>query len=223
MFDKIAANYDIINHILSLGIDISWRKKAAGMLKPFQNGRILDVACGTADFSIEIYNTVKPGQITGIDISEEMIEAGQKKINKKGLGGKIRLFNRNALNTGFDNEYFDAAGIAFGIRNISDRTKALNELQRVIKKEGMLVILEFSLPHGKLAGSLYKFYLNKFVPLTGGLLSLNYKAYKYLSQSITSFPAKEQFCELIRSCGFTVAQATPLSYGIVTLYVALRH
>jgi len=222
MFDKIAANYDIINHILSLGIDISWRKKAAVMLKPFQNGRILDIACGTADFSIEIYNTIKPGQITGIDISEEMIEAGQKKINKKGMGEKIRLFNRNALNTGFDNEYFDAAGIAFGIRNISDRTKALNEIQRVIKKEGMLVILEFSLPHGKLTRRLYNFYLNKFVPLAGGLLSFNYKAYKYLSQSITSFPPKDQFCKLINSCGFTVTQATPLSYGIVTLYVALK-
>lgn len=188
----------------------------------FNPKTILDVACGTADFSLSVRKRAKAAQITGIDISQEMLDIGRKKIKKKGLSDNIKLVSGDAEQLVFESSTFDAAAIAFGIRNIRNKEKTLTEIYRVLKPQGILIILEFSMPHNKIFRNLYAFYLYRILPTIGGTISGNYPAYKYFMQSVRTFPNPEVFSRMIQCNGFTVRLSKPLTGGIAWIYLAKK-
>jgi demethylmenaquinone methyltransferase / 2-methoxy-6-polyprenyl-1,4-benzoquinol methylase len=223
MFNQIAQRYDAINHILSAGIDRCWRKKAARLLQKYEPQNILDLASGTADFALAICKAIKNANVTGIDISEEMLKIGRVKILKKGLEQRIRLDPGDAEQTGFNDVSFDAATIAFGIRNIQNTNKALREMHRVLKGQGVLLILEFSMPRSGLFAKIYTFYFNHILPLLGGLISGNYTAYNYFISSVKKFPLPEKFIEQLQSCGFQIEVSRPLTGGVAWIYLVRKY
>ncbi|MBN2481099.1 MAG: bifunctional demethylmenaquinone methyltransferase/2-methoxy-6-polyprenyl-1,4-benzoquinol methylase UbiE [Bacteroidales bacterium] len=222
MFDQIAYRYDMINHILSLGTDRIWRRKAAGMLARYQPDTILDVACGTADSTIAIHHATGSSKITGIDISEEMLQIGQKKVLMKQLSGKITLTNCRAEQICFADSSFDAAAVLFGIRNFQDRDQALHEMHRVLKPQGVLLIVEFSLPRSRLVNILYKSYFLHILPVIGGFLSGNVNAYRYFVQSVREFPEPFRFCGQLENHGFTIQTSRQLTFGIAWIYLVKK-
>ncbi|MBN1158752.1 MAG: bifunctional demethylmenaquinone methyltransferase/2-methoxy-6-polyprenyl-1,4-benzoquinol methylase UbiE [Bacteroidales bacterium] len=222
MFDQIASRYDRINHILSLGTDRIWRKKAAGMLAKYHPETVLDVACGTADSAISIQRSTGSSQITGIDISGEMLQIGHKKIRRKQLSDKIDLIECNAEQLCFAESSFDAATVLFGIRNFHDRELSLREIHRVLRKQGVLLIVEFSLPRNQLLSALYKLYFFRMLPGIGGMLSGNGDAYRYFVQSVRDFPGPDRFCQMLEKSGFRVRISRPLTFGIAWIYLAQK-
>ena len=188
MFDNIAPWYDFLNHFLSLGIDYSWRKKAIKVLAKAQPKIILDVATGTADFAIEANKQLQPEKVVGIDISNEMLEVGRKKIAKKNLGKRIELQLGDSENLPFPNNTFDAVTVAFGVRNFENLEKGMKEMNRVLKPGGTVVVLEFSRPTLFPFKQFYNFYFKNILPLIGRLTSKDPKAYNYLYESVQVFP-----------------------------------
>jgi demethylmenaquinone methyltransferase/2-methoxy-6-polyprenyl-1,4-benzoquinol methylase len=218
MFNNIAKRYDFLNHFLSLGIDKIWRKKAINCLKDINAGQILDVATGTADLAIESLR-LKPKKIIGIDISEQMLEIGKQKIQKKNLDHIISLQKGDSENLQFENSVFDAITVAFGVRNFEDLTKGLAEMYRVLKPKGRAVILEFSKPYKFPVKQFYAFYFKAVLPLIGRMVSKDNSAYTYLPDSVMQFPEKEDFINQLKSAGFTNCSYKSLSFGIATIYV----
>jgi demethylmenaquinone methyltransferase/2-methoxy-6-polyprenyl-1,4-benzoquinol methylase len=218
MFNNIARRYDFLNHFLSLGIDKIWRKKAINCLKDINVGQILDVATGTADLAIESLR-LKPKKIIGIDISEQMLEIGKQKIQKKNIDHIITLQKGDSENINFDNNTFDAITVAFGVRNFEDLTKGLAEMYRVLKPKGRAVILEFSKPHKFPVKQFYAFYFKAVLPLIGRMVSKDNSAYTYLPDSVMQFPEKEDFLNQLKSAGFTNCSYKSLSFGIATIYI----
>ncbi|MBL1231381.1 MAG: bifunctional demethylmenaquinone methyltransferase/2-methoxy-6-polyprenyl-1,4-benzoquinol methylase UbiE [Flavobacteriales bacterium] len=219
MFNNISHKYDFLNHFLSLGIDILWRKKAVRMLAPHQPKKILDIATGTADFAIEALK-LNPDEIIGIDISEGMLNVGKEKIKKKGVDNIISLELGDSENLRFETAYFDAYTVAFGVRNFENLEKGLIEMLRVLKPNGTGIILEFSKPRKFPIKQLYNFYFNKILPGIGKMVSKDTAAYTYLPESVYAFPDGEDFVQLLKKIGYKNAKATTLLFGIATIYKA---
>lgn len=220
MFDAIAYRYDFLNRFLSAGIDLTWRKKALAQLKGLKVTHLLDVATGTADIAIMAMEQLKPApdHITGIDISDGMLDLGRKKLVTKGLSKKITLLNGDSEAINFAANTFDAITVAFGVRNFANLKKGLAEMLRVMKPGGRLVILEFSKP--KLPGikNLYNLYTRIIAPQAGKWIAGNQKAYKYLNDSINAFPEGQQFVDIMKETGYKDCYKKTLSFGICTIY-----
>jgi len=221
MFDNIAPRYDFLNHFLSLGIDKRWRKKAISLLQDEQPKIILDIATGTADFAIEAL-TLQPHVIKGIDISDEMLQIGRKKIKKINAGKKIELLAGDSEKINFDDNSFDAITIGFGVRNFENLSKGLTEIFRVLKKNGTLVILEFSTPEKFPVRQLYLFYFHNILPLLGKIISKDDRAYHYLPESVKAFPPGKDFIKLLNETGFTDTKCIPLTFGIASIYTGKK-
>ena len=218
MFDQIAFRYDFLNRFLSGGIDVYWRKRAIKELKSIQPRQVLDVATGTADLAIMMHKYLRPEKITGIDISEGMLQLGRQKVDKLLLNKQIELLKGDSEAINFPNEAFDAITVSFGIRNFENLEKGLSEMYRVLKPGGKVMILEFSRPKKTGFKSLYNLYMNIIAPRAGQWLSKNKDAYKYLNQSIKAFPEGETFLHILQQVGFTDTTLKRLSLGICTIY-----
>lgn len=221
MFDNISRRYDFLNHFLSLGIDVSWRKKAIKMLAPHKPKVILDIATGTGDFALQAMS-LNPEQIVGVDISEGMMTYGRQKIAKKGLGQKIQLQYGDSENLEFEDNKFDAVIVSFGVRNFENLPKGLSEMYRVLKPGGMAVILEFSKPQRFPFKQLYGFYFNLILPTIGKLVSKDNSAYSYLPESVQQFPHGAAFIEKLQQIGFKDNLCKPLTFGISSIYLAKK-
>lgn len=220
MFDNIAHSYDQLNHILSFGIDILWRKKAIRMLKKRNPETILDVATGTGDFAIEAARMgVNAKKIVGVDISNGMLDIGRQKMKKKGLDSLIEMKYGDSENLPFDDASFDAYTAAFGVRNFENLEAGLTEMYRVLKPGGAGFILEFSKPTSFPIKQLYWFYFKAILPIIGKLLSKDNRAYTYLPESVAAFPEGDQFLEIMKKCGYTNVKRKSLTGGIATIYV----
>jgi demethylmenaquinone methyltransferase/2-methoxy-6-polyprenyl-1,4-benzoquinol methylase len=219
MFDSIAYRYDILNHLLSSGLDILWRKKAIRLLAEYHPNQILDVATGTADLAIEAAH-LQPQRIVGVDISEKMLERARVKIQKKNLNQVIALQACAAEKLPFSNETFDVAMAAFGVRNFENLNTGLAEFYRVLKDGGIALVLEFSRPKKFPIQQLYNFYSKTLLPTLGGLISKNKTAYEYLPNTVAEFPDGEDFCNILRSVGFSKVEFYTQTFGIATIYIA---
>lgn len=221
MFNNIAHRYDFLNHFLSAGIDYSWRKKAIRLLGESNPKIILDVASGTGDLAIEAMK-LNPDQIIGVDIADDMLEIGREKLKKKGLTSVIKLQNGDSEALQFPDEQFDAAMVAFGVRNFENLEKGLSEMFRVIRPGGMVMVLEFSKPKRFPIKQLYSFYFRFILPPLGRLISGDSGAYTYLPDSVGAFPDGQKFNGLLEKVGFRNGVIRPLSFGISTIYTATK-
>jgi len=217
MFDNIAGRYDLLNRVLSLRIDVAWRNRAIRLLKQYRPQHILDVACGTGDFSIA---ALKSGatRVTGVDISEKMLAAGRVKLEKKALDDRITLVSGDSEQLDFADNSFDAVTVAFGVRNFEHLDKGLAEICRVLKPGAPVVILEFSKPASFPVKQLYHFYFSTILPLIGRLVSGDARAYTYLFESVSAFPEGEDFLQHLRKAGFRACSSKRLTFGICSLY-----
>ena len=220
MFDKIAFRYDFLNRFLSAGIDVGWRKKAIKQLIPLDPKNILDVATGTGDFAITSYEILKPEKITGIDISDGMLEIGRKKIAKAGLENSIELIKGDSEAILFDDNSFDAVTVAFGVRNFENIEKGLSEIKRVLKPGGKLIVLECTKPSLPVIKQLYHFYMKFVTPKIGKIIAKNNEAYQYLNDSVLQFPEKESFIHILNQSDYRNAFYKTLTLGICTIYCA---
>ena len=221
MFDEIAGQYDFLNHALSFGLDKYWRKKGILALKEFKPRKILDIATGTGDLALEAYRLLKPERITGIDISEKMMDIGREKVSKAGLSEIINFEYQNCTCLQLDSDSFDAAIVAFGIRNFEDLDKGLQEIHRVLHSGGMLMILELSSPERFPMKQLYRIY-SGLIPKIGQLISHNKEAYKYLPKSISAFPQNAEMVEILKKNGFIETQFRKLTGGVCSMYLARK-
>lgn len=220
MFNKISGSYDFLNHFLSFGIDIVWRKKALKNLKALNPEKVLDVATGTGDFAVEISKALNPKKIVGLDISEGMLNIGREKIKNKKLDHLIEFTVGDSENLPFSNNQFNAITVAFGVRNFENLEKGLADMHRVLHPKGKTVILEFSKPKNNwFIRALYSFYLTKLLPFFGKLVSGEKHAYKYLADSVMAFPDDEDFMKIMRNAGFSNVQQQKLTFGICSVYL----
>jgi demethylmenaquinone methyltransferase/2-methoxy-6-polyprenyl-1,4-benzoquinol methylase len=222
MFDNIAPNYDLLNRVLSLGIDTIWRKKAIRTIKKQQPTHLLDIATGTADLAIEANKMLNPDHITGIDISHEMLEYGRKKLEKQGLSDKISLVKDDSENLSFPDASFDVATASFGVRNFGDLDKGLSEINRVLEPGGQLIVLEFTKPVTFPFKQLFNIYFKYFLPVIGKFKSKDSRAYKYLYESVQAFPDYDQFLDRMKKAGFSNCSYTKLSLGICAIYQGFK-
>ena len=221
MFNNISGKYDLLNHTLSLGIDILWRKKAIKLLAPYKPQRILDIATGTADFAIEAMS-LKPEQVIGVDISEGMLEVGKQKISKKQLQEVIQLELGDSENLRFEDNIFDAVIVAFGVRNYEHLEKGLSEMFRVTKPGGHVMIIEFSKPQRFPVKQLYNFYFKSILPNIGKYVSKDDAAYTYLPESVEAFPDGKDFLSILKKVGYKETKWIPLTLGISSIYWARK-
>lgn len=221
MFDNISHRYDFLNHFLSLGIDKSWRKKAIRILEPLHPQYILDVATGTGDFALQAL-VLKPKQITGIDISEGMLEIGRKKVRDRNLSAIIDLIHGDSENLPFEENKFDAVTVAFGVRNFENLKRGMREICRVLKPGGTLVVLEFSKPSRFPFKQVYNFYFKYILPKIGSAVSNDKAAYTYLPKSVEAFPDGEDFLHILQEVGFKNTQCSSLTFGISSIYTGTK-
>lgn len=221
MFNNIAHRYDFLNRSLSMGIDVLWRKKMIAQLKAMQAKVILDVATGTGDVALEAMS-LKPTRIVGIDISTGMLEIGRVKVEKRGLSAVIELVEGDSENLPFEDGTFDAVTVAFGVRNFENLQKGLLEINRVLRKDGKLVVLEFSQPRSFPIKQLYWFYFNNILPVFGKMLSKDASAYTYLPESVKVFPDGENFIAEMKKARFQTTFRRPLTFGIATIYTGIK-
>ena len=217
MFNNIAMRYDFLNSFLSLGIHKGWRKKCVQLLASKQPKVILDVATGTADFAIECAK-LKPEKIIGIDISDGMMEYGRKKLLDLNLQQLISLENGNAETVTYPDNTFDAIVVGFGVRNFQNLEKGLNNLFRILKPGGQIVILEFSYPRNIFVKAGYNFYFSYVTPLVGKIFSSDKRAYSYLTESVKAFPNNEKFVNIMNDCGYKKTSFKSLSFGVAAIY-----
>jgi demethylmenaquinone methyltransferase/2-methoxy-6-polyprenyl-1,4-benzoquinol methylase len=222
MFDDIAFRYDFLNHFMSLGIDVYWRKRALRFLKQDRPKLMLDVATGTGDFAIMAKKKLHPEKIIGIDISEGMLEVGRQKIAKLGLEHKITLQSGDSETISFPDQTFDAITVAFGVRNFENLEKGLGEMRRVLKPGAKLIILEFSNPTVFPIKQLYNLYFRYITPLIGKFVAKSKAAYSYLPESVKAFPQGEVMCNILTNTGFQAVTCKKLTFGICSIYCATR-
>ena len=221
LFDSIAHRYDLLNHVLSGGIDFYWRWRAIEHLKDARPGRILDVATGTGDFAIAALR-LHPDAIVGVDIAEEMLKRGREKLRRRGFDSIITLRNCEAENLPFADGEFDAAIVAFGVRNFENLERGLREMHRVLKPGGKVVILEFSRPARFPFKQLYFFYFRNILPFIGGIVSKNKEAYAYLPDTVLRFPEGGRFLASLGAAGFNQSSQDRLTFGIATIYSGMK-
>lgn len=221
MFDTISGNYDGLNRVISFGIDIKWRKKVVKLVKKTNPKKILDVATGTGDLAI---NLVKTGanEIIGLDISAGMLEVGKNKIKAKKLDQVITMVKADSENLPYSDNYFDAITVAFGVRNFENLETGLSEIFRVLKPDGIFVVLETSVPTKTPYKQGYKFYSTKILPLIGRIFSKDRSAYSYLSESAAAFPYGEAFNNILKKIGFIDVVDNPQTFGVATIYTAKK-
>lgn len=219
MFNSIAHSYDFLNRLLSLGIDKTWRKRAVRKLQKYNPTHILDIATGTGDFAIAIARKMPLSSVVGVDISENMLAKAEQKILKKRLAHQITVDVGDSENLHFSEASFDAVTVAFGVRNFENFNRGLSEIYRVLKPNGVAVILEFSKPTQFPIKQLYFFYFKKIVPIIGTLFSKDMGAYTYLPESVDVFPYGNAFVKHVTHAGFSKTMHFPLSFGIVSLYI----
>lgn len=221
MFDSIAPSYDFLNHFLSFGIDKCWRKKLRKTVGTVRNEKILDIATGTGDLAFELIK-LNPDKITGIDISEKMLAVAGEKAKRKKINQIIEFQYGDSEKLQFENDCFDLVSIAFGMRNFENMDKALTEIIRVIKKGGMLAILEFSKPVSFPFKQLYYIYFKAWLPLTGRIVSKHRRAYAYLPESVSGFPDGKAFMDYLGKAGFINIKQKRLTGGVATLYISQK-
>jgi len=221
MFNTIAPRYDFMNRLLTLRIDVKWRRKAVGLVKQNAPQYILDVATGTGDFAIEMAHILSPEKIIGIDIADGMLELGRKKIHNKGLDSLIEMQEADSENLPFGDNSFDLAGSSFGVRNFEDLEKGLGEMLRVLKPGGRILILEASDPKNMPLKGLYTAYMRRICPAIAGVFSEN-RAYDYLNRSVAAFPTGSEFTAILQKVGFTEASCIPLTLGVASIYIAKK-
>ncbi len=219
MFNNISKNYDGLNRVISLGIDVKWRKKVVEIVGKNNPKQILDIATGTGDLALMMAD-LQPDKIIGLDISEGMLEVGKQKIAKVNLSNKIEMIVGDSEDMPFDDNTFDAITVSFGVRNFANLDKGIKEIARVLKPTGVLVILETSNPTKFPFKQGYKLYTNLFLPLVGKLFSKDKVAYSYLSESANSFPFGAAFNNILQKNGFTNTKDTPVTFGVATIYTA---
>lgn len=222
MFDNIAPKYDLLNHTLSMSIDRVWRRRVVGEVRRAKPGRILDVATGTGDLAIAMARRIRDVQVLGVDLSEQMLAVARRKIEARGLDGRIVLDRGDAERLAVADASVDVATVAFGVRNFGDLGAGLRELARTIKPRGKVVILEFSRPRNRVFRALYEFYSYKILPRIGGLVSRDKRAYEYLPASVGEFPAPEEFMAMMARAGFRNCRARSQSFGIAQIYIGER-
>ena len=224
MFNAIAKSYDRVNRCMTMGLDLYWRRKVASFFPRSKNLHVLDCATGTGDQLLSLLSCVPSIEnITGIDLAEEMLAIGQKKVDKHPLSHKAKLLRACALSLPFSPESFDCITLSFGIRNVTQVKDCLHELLRVLKPGGKLLILETSLPQNKLLRFMHLSYIRKVLPSIGGWISKRTDAYTYLNKTAETFPCGKAFCELLLQAGFENPKAHPLTFGAVSIYVADKH
>ena len=221
MFDTISENYDRLNRVISFGIDVKWRKKVLQIVTRSNPKTILDIATGTGDLAILMAQTKAP-KIIGLDISAGMLEVGKKKIQYKNLSNTIEMVLADSEEMPFEDSYFDAITVAFGVRNFENLEKGLAEILRVLKPNGVFVILETSVPDKNPYKQGYTFYSKNILPIIGKLFSKDNVAYGYLSESAAAFPYGEALNNILREIGFIEVKAMPQTFGVATIYSATK-
>jgi demethylmenaquinone methyltransferase/2-methoxy-6-polyprenyl-1,4-benzoquinol methylase len=221
MFDNISPKYDFLNHILSLGIDRIWRRKAINLLKEDQPKLILDIATGTGDFAIAALK-LNPDKVIGVDISAGMLEVGKKKMIKRNLTDKIEMQLGDSEGLEFEENKFDAVIVAFGVRNFEHLEEGLADMLRVLKEGGKVVILEFSQPRVFPLKQLYNFYFRWILPKIGRLISKDQSAYTYLPESVNAFPDGDAFLKIMNSVGYKKTTCKSLTFGISSIYTGVK-
>lgn len=219
MFNDIAPTYDKLNHLLSLNVDKSWRKKAVRRIMENKPQRLLDIACGTGDFAIALAQAGVP-EVTGIDISEGMLEVGRQKVAQLGLNIEMKVDDSESLS--MPDNSIDAISVAFGVRNFEHLQVGLNEMQRVLRPGGLVCVLELSVPTNPILLWGYKLYFLHVLPFFGGLVSGNREAYKYLPDSVLKFPKPEAFCGMLRTAGFEQVEAHALTFGLCRMFIGIK-
>lgn len=221
MFNNISGSYDFLNHFFSMGIDILWRKKAIRILKKENPKVILDVATGTGDFAIEAL-ACNPDKVMGVDISEGMLTVGKQKMAKNPKYSKIELQYGDSENLPFENETFDAVTVSFGVRNFENTAKGLSDMLRVLKPNGLAVIIEFSKPKKFPIKQLYWFYFRVIMPILGKIISKDNAAYTYLPESVKAFPEGQEFLDIMNKCGYKDTKNILLTGGIASIYLGRK-
>lgn len=221
MFDNIAKSYDFLNHFLSLGIDIWWRKQAVRKLKVHQPKVILDIATGTGDFALAM-RTLNPDKIVGVDISAGMLEIGKRKIKKAKCDDKITFELGDSEQLNFQDNTFDAVTATFGVRNYENLEKGLGDMLRVLQPNGTLLILEFSKPTVFPFKQIYNLYFQYLLPAVGKLISNDNSAYKYLPKSVSQFPCGDEFVRILEKVGYKEVSVKPLTFGVCSIYMAKK-
>ncbi len=222
MFDHIAPTYDRLNHRLSWDIDRGWRRKAIAQLQPYSPQTVLDVATGTGDFALLAADMLRPRQLTGVDISEGMMEIGRQKVAQRGLQKMITFAKEDCLHLSFADDSYDAVTAAFGIRNFSDLDQGLREMCRVLRPGGHLSIVELTTPVSFPMKQLFRIYSHTVLPIYGRLISHDDSAYSYLTRTIEAFPQGERMVDILHQAGFSQAQFKRLTFGICTMYLATK-
>ncbi len=221
LFDAIAYRYDLLNHLLSGGVDFYWRRRAIEHLRALHPGRILDVATGTADFAIAALRSGAQ-EVVGIDIAEEMLHVGRRKVDRRGLSRQIRLMSGEAEHLAFADGSFDAAIVAFGARNFENLEKGITEMQRVLRTGGKIVVLEFSRPQAFPFKQLYFFYFRRILPFIGRIISGHSDAYTYLPASVMEFPDGQDFLSILQAAGLRETRTERLTFGIASIYTGIK-
>ena len=222
MFDRIAPTYDTLNHLLSFQTDRRWRRKAARWAAEGTPSVLLDVATGTADLAIALARRLPSAHITGIDLSEKMVDLGREKVEQRHLEHQVNLLQGDVAHLPFPDGSFDSVTVAFGVRNFEDLEQGLSEIHRVTRPEGRVTILEFSLPERFPIKQLYRFYFHRILPLVGRWVSRDHDAYRYLPRSVEHFPPPERFEHLLSARGMEPIRRQRLNLGIATLYQAKK-
>ncbi|MDE3154348.1 MAG: bifunctional demethylmenaquinone methyltransferase/2-methoxy-6-polyprenyl-1,4-benzoquinol methylase UbiE [Acidobacteriota bacterium] len=218
MFDAIASRYDLLNHLLSAGIDRYWRARAIRALRLTGREALLDLCTGTADLAMAAARPGRAARVVGLDFAAAMLDIGRQKVARAGLARVVHLVRGDAMVLPLPDRSVDAVTIAFGIRNVADPLKAGRDIRRVLRPGGRLAILEFGLPPSRLVRAVYLWYFRHVLPLIGRLVSRHSLAYSYLPASVGTFPPPDEFAGLLRTAGFSDVRATPLTFGIVYLY-----
>ena len=221
MFDNISGKYDLLNRILSMGIDVRWRKKVVKSVKKANPKTVLDIATGTGDLAIQIAKSTQ-AQITGFDLSAGMLEVGRKKVTKEKLDDRIEMIQGDAENMPFENNSFDVITVAFGVRNFENLKKGLDEIYRVLKPGGKFIILEFSQPECFPMKQLYAFYSKNILPKIGKQISKDESAYTYLPDSVKAFPYGEEMKKILKNSNFSKSSDKKLTFGIASIYESLK-
>lgn len=221
MFDNISGKYDLLNRILSMGIDVRWRKKVVQSVKKSNPKTVLDIATGTGDLAIQIAKSTQ-AKITGFDLSAGMLEVGKKKISKENLEDRIEMIQGDAENMPFEDNAFDVITVAFGVRNFENLKKGLDEIYRVLRPGGKFIILEFSQPESFPMKQLYAFYSKNILPKIGKQISKDESAYTYLPESVKAFPYGEEMKKNLKNSNFSKSSDKKLTFGIASIYESLK-